>query len=360
MQYLFIVVLALASALAYGDQPDARGAKKNWYRGNTHAHTINADGNVSPDSVVRWYREHGYQFVFITDHEYLADVAPLNSLYGATDKFLVISGQEVTQILIDDTHPDGMRHAHINGLGLNRAVMPVGSDRGRIVATGITMAETYQRNFAGIRAAGGIPQVNHPNFRWSVKPEYLSELTGPFLFEIANGFPSANNLGGIDEQGNVLPSTEALWDILLSAGKVAWAVGSDDSHDYLHLDDPNSERPGKAWIVVRAAELTRANILDAMLKGEFYASNGVTLEDYIVDRRSMTIKIQRPRDPRMTDDRAFVTRFIGKDGQVLSQAGGLNPSYVFRGDEDYVRAAILDSNGMRAWTQPVMFSTRRP
>jgi hypothetical protein len=360
MQYLFMVALLLASALVHGDQPDARVAKKHWYRGNTHAHTINADGNVSPDSVVRWYREHGYQFIFVTDHEYLADVAPLNTLYGAVDKFLVISGQEVTQIVADDTHPDGMRHAHVNGLGLNRAVMPVGSERGSLIATDIRMAETYRRNFAAIRAAGGIPQVNHPNFRWSVKPEHVSELTGPFLLEIANGFPSANNLGGIDERGNVLLSTEALWDVLLSAGKVAWGVGSDDSHDYLHLDDPNSERPGKAWIVARAAELTRADILDAMLNGEFYASTGVTLEDYVVDRRAVTITIKRPRDPRMTDDRMFTTRFIGKDGRVLSEAGGLNPSYVFRGGEEYVRAVIVDSNGMRAWTQPVMLSTRRP
>jgi hypothetical protein len=360
MHYLFIVVLALASALAYGDQSDPRVAKKNWYRGNTHAHTINADGNVSPDSVVRWYREHGYQFVFITDHEYLADVTPLNAVHGAAEKFLVIGGQEVTQVLIDDTHPDGMRHAHVNGLGVNRRVMPVGSDRGSIFATGVTMAETYQRNFAGIRAAGGIPQVNHPNFRWSVKPEDLSELTGPFLLEIANGFPSANNLGGMDEKGNVILSTEALWDVLLGAGKVAWGVGSDDSHDYLHLDDPNSERPGKAWVVVRAAELTRENILEAMLKGEFYASNGVTLEDYAVNRSAMTITIKRPRDPRATDDRMFTTRFIGKEGRVLGESGGLKPSYTFRGDEEYVRAVIVDSNGMRAWTQPVMLSTRRP
>src|SRR5688572_29795073 len=98
MQYLFMLVLALSCAVAYGDQPDARVAKKNWYRGNTHAHTINADGNVAPDSVVRWYREHGYQFLFITDHEYLADVVPLNALHGASDKFLVIGGQELTQI----------------------------------------------------------------------------------------------------------------------------------------------------------------------------------------------------------------------------------------------------------------------
>jgi len=359
MKHSILVALALVSALAHADQQVANSPARHWYRGNTHAHTINGDGNVSPDTVVRWYREHGYHFIFLTEHEYVADVAPLNALHGAPGRFLVIKGQEVTQVLADDTHPEGVRHAHVNALGINQLVMPLSKEPGGIVASGITMADAYKRNFAAIRAAGAIPQVNHPNFRWSVKPEHLAALTGPFLLEIANGFPSANNLGGKDENGNVALSTEALWDVLLSDGKQVWGVASDDSHDYRHLDDPTSERPGKAWIVVRTTELTAKAVLDAILRGEFFASNGVALEDYLVDRDSVTITIKRPRDPRGPDDRLFTTQFIGKHGRVLHEAGGLKPSYTFRGDEGYVRAVITDSNGMRAWTQPVMLNTRR-
>lgn len=359
MKHSLWIVLVLASVLARADEQVASSATKHWYRGNTHAHSINGDGNASPDTVVRWYREHGYHFIFLTEHEYVADVAPLNALHGAPGKFLVMKGQEVTQVLADATHPDGMRHAHVNALGIDQVVMPLSNEPGGIVATGVTMVGAYNRNFAAIRSGGGIPQVNHPNLRWSVKPEHLAELTGPFLLEIANGFPSANNLGGLDESGNVALSTEALWDVLLSDGKLVWAVGSDDSHDYLHLEDPLSERPGKAWIVVRATELTAATIMDALLRGEFYASNGVALDDYQMDHDSMAITIKRRRDPRGPDDRRFTTQFIGQHGRVLHQAGGLKPEYTFRGDEEYVRAVITDSNGMRAWTQPVMLSPRR-
>ena len=28
-----------------------------WYKGNTHTHTVNSDGDSTPDEVVRWYRE---------------------------------------------------------------------------------------------------------------------------------------------------------------------------------------------------------------------------------------------------------------------------------------------------------------
>jgi len=30
-----------------------------WYKGNTHTHTLNSDGDSHPDDVVKWYRSHG-------------------------------------------------------------------------------------------------------------------------------------------------------------------------------------------------------------------------------------------------------------------------------------------------------------
>ena len=40
-----------------------------WLRGNTHTHTNQSDGDSSPADVVRWYEEHGYDFLVITDHD---------------------------------------------------------------------------------------------------------------------------------------------------------------------------------------------------------------------------------------------------------------------------------------------------
>lgn len=28
-----------------------------WFKGNTHTHTLNSDGDSSPDDMVRWYRD---------------------------------------------------------------------------------------------------------------------------------------------------------------------------------------------------------------------------------------------------------------------------------------------------------------
>jgi hypothetical protein len=46
-------------------------------------------------------------------------------------------------------------------------------------------------------------------------------------------------------------------------------------------------------------------------------------------------------------------QFIGRNGAILSEAIASPAVYTFKGDELYVRAKILESNGRFAWTQPV-------
>jgi hypothetical protein len=348
-------------ALGFGQAANAQ-TKLNWYRGNTHTHTLNSDGDASPDAVVRWYREHGYQFVVITDHEYLTDVAPLQALFGADERFLVIPGQEVTQIVLDPSHPEGKRQAHLNAINSTKVVIPEGAPGqrnpriGREAPVGTKIADTYAHNIAAINAAGGIAQINHPNWRWSVSLEDMAQLPNGTLFEVWNGIAQINNLGGTDDAGHVALSTEALWDTLLSRGKLLYGVGSDDTHDLYTspLSNPEAAPPGQAWIVVRAEKLSPSAIVAALQRGDFYASNGPALEDYEVNLGKKEIVITMKRVNGNRDDTRFLTRFIGKNGRVLAEVPGIKPRYTIRGDEGYVRASIIDSNGKRAWTQPVI------
>lgn len=330
-----------------------------WYKGNTHTHTINSDGNATPDVVARWYREHGYQFVVITDHEYLTDVAPLNALYGRDEQFLVIPGQEVTQHMLkprDPRNPRDLPGAHVNAINARKAVVPLGGTYGKIFGYApaeMTMAQTYDQNIKEILAAGGIAQVNHPNWKWSVRLEDLLGLPDHTLFEIWNGQPLINNLGGTDDEGNVAPSAEALWDSLLSRGQRIWAVADDDSHEYYHLDEAKGAPPGQAWVVVRAEKLTADHITAALSRGDFYASTGVTLTNVIVTARKLALEIPVPAK----GGTRFLTTFIGREGRVLAQVPGLKPRYTFKGDEGYVRATVTDSNGLKAWIQPVFVAS---
>jgi hypothetical protein len=109
----------------------------------------------------------------------------------------------------------------------------------------------------------------------------------------------------------------------------------------------------QGWVNVSAAKLEARSILDAMERGEFYASTGVVLTSYQADEKSISLTI-KPTD-RFTK---FRVQFIGKGGRVLKEEISNPASYQIRGDEGYVRARVIDSNGFRAWMQPVMLGAR--
>ncbi|MGD9561687.1 MAG: CehA/McbA family metallohydrolase [Pyrinomonadaceae bacterium] len=302
----------------------------NWYKGNTHTHTINSDGDSTPADVAKWYRENHYNFLFITDHEHVTNVAGINELHGMAGTFIVISGQEVTDSF--DRKP-----LHMCALGVSSAVMP-----NKLPGT----VETLQKNINDVIKAGGIAQINHPNFGWALSAEQLIKLQNYTLLEVHNGHPLVNNLGG----GGV-PGAESLWDSILTSGKIVFGVADDDSHNFKRIGDPTAATPGRGWIYVRAAELTPKAIMDSLRRGDFYASTGVELSDYRASEKQVVITIKEARWSK------YRVQFIGRGGRVLSESITSPASYIIKGDEGYVRAKVYESNGKMAWTQPVMLQT---
>ena len=49
-----------------------QGPSLPWFKGNTHTHTLWSDGNDFPDMVVDWYKERGYDFLALSDHNILS------------------------------------------------------------------------------------------------------------------------------------------------------------------------------------------------------------------------------------------------------------------------------------------------
>jgi len=325
IRYLFLIaatVLSVAPAFAQ---------TLNWYKGNTHTHTLNSDGDSTPANVAEWYRENRYNFLFITDHEHVTNVSPLNDLHGKPGVFIVISGQEVTDSF-------GGKPLHINGLGISSVVMP-NKLSGAV--------ETLQKNIDDVVKAGGIAQINHPNYIWALTAEQLIQLRNYTLLEIHNGHPLVNNLGGGGS-----PSAESIWDSVLTSGKLVFGIADDDSHYFKRIGDPTLPTPGKGWLYVRAPELTTKAILDSIKKGDFYASTGVELSDYQASAEQIKITIKEERHSK------YRITFIGTGGRVLSEATQSPATYTIKGNEGYVRAKIIESNGKMAWTQPVMIGRK--
>src|SRR5215207_6992775 len=157
---VLLTAFLLPLAARSGTQPATTLAGGRWFKGNTHTHTVNSDGDSTPDEVVRWYREHGYQFLVLTDHNYLTPTTGLNAVHGADDKFLVVRGEEVTSSA-------SSKAVHVNGLNLD-SLVPAPS--------GPTIAGVMQQSVDGIRKANGVPHINHPNFTWAMGTDDLMQL----------------------------------------------------------------------------------------------------------------------------------------------------------------------------------------
>ena len=349
-----------------------------WYKGNTHAHTLNTDGDSSPIDVVRFYRDQGYNFLVLSDHDSLTRVDALSGLFGtseslATDRpevpfhpFMLIPGEEVTAAFSPSEAAGqatrgrdlARKEIHLTALNIKHVVAR---------QKGESPAETLQKNVNAIRAASGVPIVNHPNFVWSLSADDLKPLKNAPLVEIWNGHMQTHNLGGSGS-----PSVEEMWDSVLSAGTLMYGVAADDAH-YFKVPPLSTAMtaPGRAWVMVRAERFTAEAIVAAMERGDFYASTGVELADYGVTGRGVTVRIAPFSRSR------YRVLFIGRGGRVLKdvpvtptfpragEGGPLSPqaepvNYEWKGDEGYVRVKVVDSNGLMAWTQPILLPRGDP
>jgi hypothetical protein len=307
------------------------GAPLRWYKGNTHTHTLNSDGDSTPDDVVRWYREHGYQFLVLTDHNFVTSVDGLNALHGADQQYLVVRGEEVSSRA-------GDKPIHVNGLDVDRRVEP---------HTGASVGDVLQRTVDGIRSASGVPHINHPNFQWAITGQELQQVRNNRLFEIFNGHPQVNQEGG----GGV-PGLEEVWDRILASGTLLYGIAVDDAHVFKQPGNARVAGPGRGWVMVRAARLETKALLEALESGNFYASTGVVLDDVVATTTGLTVRVKTEGTSK------YRIRFIGRGGETLHEATEPTATYTFTGDEGYVRAKVLESNGRVAWVQPVQVSRK--
>lgn len=374
-------------------------AADQWYKGNTHTHTWWSDGNSPPEISVKWYKEHGYQFLVLSDHNVLVEsekwvaldprtdkfpgrlemarryekefpagaiqkreregsteyrlktLPELKAMFEKHRKFLIIPGEEITDRF-------EKKPVHLNAFNAKELITP---------QQGSSVSETLQRNLDAVlaqRKATGQPMLahmNHPNFGWGLSIEDMVALRGVQFFEVYNGHPSVNNEG---DQNH--PSTDRMWDVILTRRlgefklPVMYGLATDDAH---HYDGrPDGAGPGRGWIMVHADELTPAALVKALEAGSFYATTGVTLKSVQFKGNRLTVEIDpkpgvtyktqfigTPRDyDRTVTARPAAGDMVlydyGEDiGKVFDEQTGTRAGYKLTGKELYVRAKVISS-----------------
>jgi hypothetical protein len=318
-----------------------------YLKGSTHVHAApSGDSRTHVPGVIAWYEAHGYDFIVLTDHNRVtridADVGPAVRF---PDKGLVVlAGIELTYnpgaCDPPPPEPDGRCRIHVNGLGV--LTRPEGkiewADRKATTRIGM-----YRAALRWIEAAGGIVQINHPQWHWGTSSELLAMLAGEgvHLVEIANVQFARWNAGDAKR-----PSMEQLWDAVLTAGGTMWGVATDDAHDY--APDGSGKYPaGGGWIMVDAPREPSA-IRAAIDAGRFYASTGVILTRAEVFEDMLEVDV--------AGGEAHVIRFIGAGGLTISEVTGTSGRLPLTGLRGYVRVVVERKDGARAWVQPVRTS----
>lgn len=327
-----------------------------WFKGNTHAHSTYSDGDSSAEEVIKWYREHDYNFLFVTDHNY-----PLlpDSIYSRQHaSFLLIPGNEISDI----------RAIHSSSLNTHNFLPSIGDYKNRVKnglldAIPQTTADVLRLHATNILKSGGLPVLNHPNFLGGVQVADILPVKNLRHLEIFNGHPLVFN------EGNEKHSpVEVKWDSLLIHRRLFYGLASDDTHN-LKKWDADKANPGRGWIMVRAKKLNTTNIMQAIDRGDFYASTGVILSEYQYDKdaKTISVSIDRNRTCReMQMDEAdkslrFKIQFIGYNGKILHEAEGMHANFTGDKADKYMRVKVICQSAGKtcfAWGQPMELERR--
>ena len=306
-----------------------------WFKGNLHTHTNKSDGDSSPEVVVDWYEKNKYDFLVLSDHNHLT------ILEKDDTNILLIPGEEITLNV-----PYSI---HVNAIGIKKVIEPT-------IRT--NKAKTLQANIDNIITAGGLAEINHPNFRWAIDEDDLVQVRGAHFLEVFNGNFNTHNYGGGGKK-----SVEEMWDQMLSRKIQIWGVAVDDSHHFQGEFALSRHNPGRGWVQVFAENLSMNNILESMRNGNFYFSTGVKFKEVVIDKEKIELKItgddvNEGLSNTLITDSKYTTQLISKNGEIIEEINGNKVSFSIpkitdKDDYIYFRTKTLSSTGSVAWTQPL-------
>ncbi len=307
----------------------AFAGEEKMLKGGLHCHTTRSDGAGSPDEVIRYHHQHGYEFLAITDHRiynyknYAPDV-PITIIPGMEMDASFDVGQ-------------GFRCFHVVCIGPERDNGNGYEQDQRLESGKADNQEEFQPYLDDIHEKGNLTIYCHPE--WSSTPaRYFENLKGNFAMEIWNTGCAMEN---------EMDRDAAYWDELLGQGKVIYGVATDDGHPM--------RQHCKGWVMVRA-ENTISSILEALKNGAFYSSCGPEIHDFYVEDGKAVIKCSPAARIRLHCDR-HPTRVIRAEEGLLT-CGEMDLTAWGQMDYSYIRAVVIDEKGRYAWTNPIFLSSR--
>lgn len=266
---------------------------KKQYKANLHCHSVLSDGCRTPNELKEMYRSRGYDILAITDHE-----RPVEHQALSEKDFMMLTGYEcyirpnpegkydayqeeihlnlfakdpknVKMICFNDHYSRYLKRDHALE-GLER----VGSEKPREATT-----EYVNEYIRTAKEYGYIVAYNHPY--WSMEDEAkILSYEGLFSVEMCNY--SSWLINRLEYNG-------ALYDKMLCNGKHIFCHGSDDNHNNFPEGHPLSDSFG-SFTMIYPEKFTYESVIEAMEKGNMYASMGPVFHRVSVDGDTVRIE----------------------------------------------------------------------
>ena len=240
-------------------------------KGDLHSHSCRSDGKRDPAALASYYREHGYDFFALTDHNRYYHGGEIDEVYDGVDTGL-------TRIVGEEVHPVGS-NLHVVHIGGKSSVCDLyfkdlPSYEREIeayldkVPEGVP--EAYKNRYARamwttdkIHSAGGLAIYPHPFWRPGRSRVYHYCDEGAALMLKSGMFDSFELTGAMGQDG--INRAVALWSDLRAEGYKINVVGSSDVHE---LSSPTF---ATSFTVCFAKSNSREDIFDAVRKGNTVA-----------------------------------------------------------------------------------------
>ena len=284
-------------------------------RGNLHGHSHNSDGMLSPEEVCGLYRDHGYDFVAVTDHFRKVYGFPVTDTRAyRSEGFTTIVGAELHA---PNTSRGVMWHILAVGLPLDFAP-PDETENGPELARRASDAGAYV-------------SIAHPHW-YQLQIEDGEALQAAEAVEVYNHTSQVNA-----DRGDGL----VFYDAMLSRGHRLNCIAVDDSH--MVADDTFG-----GWVMVKSKQNTPEALLAALKAGRFYSSQGPEIHQIAFEDDHVVIRCSPAETVMLVGP---VSQNVRVHGRSLTSAR-LNFKKFANG---WCRAVVVDKCGRRAWSNPHWF-----
>lgn len=320
-----------------------------YYKANFHTHSTVSDGKLTPEELRAAYKERGYSILAITDHSVMVEHQALNQ-----PDFLLLTGVEIDVEESDNEVNlyDRKLHMCLIGKDPKRQWIPFRDPRPIPVSVPyeagceiegmprIYDPEHINQVIAECNRQGFLVIYNHPCWSLESYPDY-APMEGLWGMEYRN---SASIAQGHDENNS------QVYQDFCRLGKRLMPVCADDTHT-VNLRTNGYPVLGQSWNMVGAEKLEYGAVIEAMERGDLYASCGPEIRSLTLDGDVLTVTFSEAVRVQLISQNRFTAMVHDEENGLTRAEFDIAKWRKSAGENAFLRLVVTDKTGKYAVTR---------